>query len=563
MEYSELVEYYERLESTQSTLDKTDILAELFQEHEDELGSVVMLSSGRVFPKWKNRETGLSSKTMVDVISRATGRSEEDITEVWREEGDLGLAAEEMVDGKTQQRLVQKTLTVEEVMQTLDEIASMEEEALESVDVSKKVGKAADLVSASSPREARYAVRNLLQNMRLGVAEGLIRDALAEAFFDGEHVEDIQHAYDLTNDFRQVAKACQDGIENVQELEMELFRPVNSMLAKKVESIEEGFEEVGRPAGIDFKYDGVRAQIHVSGGEVKVFTRRLEDITEQFPDVVEAVEQNIDAENAIIDTEIIGYDPENDSTVPFQRLSKRVKRKYDIERLRQEIPVEVRPFDLIYLDGSLLQETYAERLESLRGIVREKRRVLRLVDHVETSSKEKVAEFDQRATSNGHEGIMMKKMDARYKPGKRVGYMVKLKPVMETLDLAVVGAKWSEGRRSGWLGRLKLGAWNEEAQEHEMVGRMATGLTDDELERITDRLEPLVVEEDGRDVTVEPEVLLEVEYEEIQQSPTYESGYALRFPRLKAFRDDKHQADTKEKLERLYTTAVATDDASD
>jgi DNA ligase-1 len=553
VDYSELVDYYERLESTQSTLDKTDILAELFREHEDELGDVVMLSSGRMFPKWKNRETGLSSKTMVDVVSRATGRSEEDITDVWREKGDLGLAAEEMVDGKTQRRLVQKTLTVSGVMETLDEIASMEKEALESVDVSKKVGKAADLVSASSPREARYAVRNLLQNMRLGVAEGLIRDALAEAFFDGDHVEDIQHAYDLTNDFRQVAEACRNGINEVQSLEMEMFRPINSMLAKKVESIEEGFEEVGRPAGIDFKYDGVRAQIHVSDGELKVFTRRLEDITEQFPDVVEAVDQNIDAENVILDTEIIGYDPESDQPVPFQRLSKRVKRKYDIERLRQEIPVEVRPFDLIYRDGSLLQDTYEQRLGKLRSIVKEERRELRLVDHMETSSEEKVAEFDQRATSSDHEGIMMKKMDARYKPGKRVGYMVKLKPVMETLDLAVVGAKWSEGRRSGWLGRLKLGAWNEEEQRYEMVGRMATGLTDEELEEITSRLEPLITEEDGRDVSVEPEILLEVEYEEIQESPTYQSGYALRFPRLKSFRDDKEQADTKEKLERLYT----------
>ncbi len=553
MDYSELVEYYERLESTQSTLDKTEILAELFREHEDELGDVVMLSSGRVFPKWKNRDTGLSSKTMVDVISRATGRSEEDITEVWREEGDLGLAAEEMVDGKTQQRLVQKTLTVQEVMETLDEIASMEEEALESIDVSKKVGKAADLVSASSPQEARYVVRNLLQNMRLGVAEGLIRDALAEAFFDGDHVEDIQHAYDLTNDFRQVAEACRDGINEVKSLEMEIFRPVNSMLAKKVESIKEGFEEVGKPAGIDFKYDGVRAQIHVSNGELKVFTRRLEDITDQFPDVVEAVEQNIDAEDVILDTEITGYNPESNQPVPFQRLSKRVKRKYDIEKLRQEIPVEVRPFDLIYHDGSLLQDTYEKRLKKLRSIVEEERRELRLVDHTETGSEERVAEFDQRATSSGHEGIMMKKMDACYKPGKRVGYMVKLKPVMETLDLAVVGAKWSEGRRSGWLGRLKLGAWNEEEQRYEMVGRMATGLTDEELEEITNRLKPLITEEDGRDVTVEPEILLEVEYEEIQESPTYESGYALRFPRLKTFRDDKEQADTKEKLERLYT----------
>jgi len=428
----------------------------------------------------------------------------------------------------------------------------MEEDSLGSVDMDTKVGKAADLVSAASPCEARYVVRNLLQNMRLGVAEGLIRDALAEAFFNGEHTEEIQHAYDLTNDYRQVSEACQDGIEEVRSLDMELFRPVNSMLAKKVESIKEGFEEVGRPAGVDFKYDGVRAKIHIEGDKVKVFTRRLEDITEQFPDVVGAVEEHVDAEEAILDTEVIGYDPETGGTVPFQRLSKRVKRKYDIEQMAEEIPVEVRPFDLIYLGEPLLQEEYKDRIERLRGIIEEEERELRFVDHAETGSDEEVAEFDQRATSQGQEGIMMKKLDAEYKPGKRVGYMVKLKPVMETLDLAVIGAKWSEGRRSGWLGRLKLGTWNQEEQEYEMVGKMATGLTDEQFEEITERLEPLITEEDGRDVTVEPKVLLEVEYEEIQKSPTYESGYALRFPRLKAFRDDKEEADSKKKLQRLY-----------
>jgi len=146
----------------------------------------------------------------------------------------------------------------------------------------------------------------------------------------------------------------------------------------------------------------------------------------------------------------------------------------------------------------------------------------------------------------------MKSMDSIYKPGNRVGYMVKLKPVMETLDMTVIGAKWSEGRRSGWLGRLKLGVWDEDAQEHRMIGKMSTGLTDEQLEEITEKLKPLIVNENGRDVEVRPEIILEVEYEEIQKSPNYSSGYALRFPRMKAFREDKEEADDMEKIENLY-----------
>jgi DNA ligase-1 len=198
-----------------------------------------------------------------------------------------------------------------------------------------------------------------------------------------------------------------------------------------------------------------------------------------------------------------------------------------------------------------MEKPYTERWEELESIVEESED-LKLVDRTVTSEKEEVSEMQQASLSQDHEGVMMKSLDAEYKPGKRVGYMVKLKPVMETLDLAVIGAQWSEGRKSGWLGRLKLGCWNEEEEKYEMVGRMSSGLTDEQLEQITERLKPLIQSEDGRDVELRPEVILEVEYEEIQASPTYESGYALRFPRLKQFRDDKERADSKEKVEALY-----------
>lgn len=553
MKFSRITEAFQALESTQSNLEKTDILADLFLDAGEELEDVVMLSTGEPFPQWKDLDLGVSSKTLVKTISRATGRNEDEIETVWRDEGDLGIAAEKMMENKTQQKLLSTDLTVEKIVRRMHKVAEMEAEGLsQSVDQDKKQAELADLISSAEPEEARYIARIIINNLRLGVAEGTIRDALAEAFFDGDCKEDIQQAYDFTNDFAEVSRACKEGIDEVRSLELELFRPVNSMLAKKVETIEEGFEEVGRPAAVDYKYDGLRAQIHVKDGEVRVFTRRLEDVTEQFPDVKSAVEDLVESENCIIDAEVVGYDPEDGSMIPFQKLSKRIKRKYDIQKLKEKIPVEIRPFDLIYLDEPILQEPYRRRWSLLKDAISEQDRRLSLVDHEETSDPEKVQEMQQRSLSEGHEGIMMKNLDAEFKPGNRVGYMVKLKPVMETLDLAIVGAKWSEGRRSDWLGRLYLGCYDPENDEYLEVGKMATGLTDEQFQEITEKLKPLITEEHGRKVDVRPEVIVEAEYEEIQESPEYSSGYALRFPRMKSFREDKKEADSLEKMEKLY-----------
>ena len=554
MEFSEVSDSFEELESTQKTLEKTRILAELFSGSGEDLQKVVLLSTGQPFPSWKNMDLGVSSKTLVKVISRATGKSEEEINRVWKNEGDLGNAAEQMVENKTQQRLMSKELTVENVVERLQKVAKMEAKGLsQSVDQDKKQSELADLLSSADPVEARYLARIIINNLRLGVAEGTIRDALSEAFFDGENTQEIQRAYDFSNDFSEVSKACRKGLDAVKSIELELNRPVNSMLAKKVNTIEEGFEEVGKPASIDYKYDGMRAQIHIKDGDVKVFTRRLEDVTKQFPDVVSQVEENIDSDNCILDTEIVGYNPEDGSMIPFQKLSKRIKRKYEIQKLKEQIPVTVRPFDLIYLQEPILERPYSERWDKLREVVTESEDDLELVDHEKTENPEQVQEMQQRSLSQGHEGIMMKNLDAEYKPGNRVGYMVKLKPVMETLDLAIVGAKWSEGRRSDWLGRLFIGCYDEENDTYQEVGKMATGLTDEQFQEITEKLKPLITEEDGRKVEVRPEVIVEVEYEEIQESPTYSSGYALRFPRMKRFREDKEEADTLERITDLYS----------
>lgn len=555
MEYSKLVETYRKLGDTQSTLEKTSILADFYRESGNDLESVILLSMGRAFPSWKNLDLGISSKTMVDIIHEATGKPTSEIENAWREEGDLGSAAEKIMEnGGGQQSLMQRDLTVERVNQKLEKVATMGDGSGETgtVSMDKKKREVAALLNDADPEEAKYIVRTFIENLRLGVGEGIVRDALAETFFEGEHADEIQRGYDLTNDFREVADACEQGIDSVTSLEIELFKPINSMLAKKVNTIKEGFEEVGKPAAIDYKYDGMRAQIHIKDGEIKVFTRRLEDVTKQFPDVVSAVDNQVDAKNCIIDTEIVAYNPEDQSMIPFQQLSKRIKRKYDIQKLKNQIPVEVRPFDILYNDGSMLDVPYNDRWTKLSEIVNEERNEVRLADHIETDEDEEVQEMQQKALSEGQEGIMMKSLEAVYKPGNRVGYMVKLKPTMETLDLAIIGGEWGEGRRSGWIGSLKLGCYNPEKDEYMMVGRMATGLTDKQLEDLTEKLQPLITEEKGRELETRPEVIVEVEYEEIQKSPNYGSGYALRFPRMKQVREDKEQADSMEKIENLY-----------
>ena len=550
MKFSKLVEHLKKVESTQASLEKIDFLSQLYSESGENLENVVMLSLGRISPAWKDLDLGISSKSLVDIIAKASGRKEKEVEEVWKTSGDLGDAAEQMIENKKQQRLMTTELTVEKVMERLQKVSEMEKQGIsQSVSQDKKKKMLADLLSSAEPEEARYLARMMLENLRIGIGEGTVRDALDSAFLQSENSELIQQAYDYSNDFRRVAKASREGVNKLEKIDLELFRPVKSMLAQKVENIEEGFETVGEPAAVDYKYDGLRAQIHVKDGEVKIFTRRLENITDQFPDVKKYVEEQVDSENCIIDSEIVGM--KDGEVIPFQRLSKRIKRKYEIEKLRNEIPVELRPFDLIYDEDSLMERPYSERWSRLEQIVNENEDV-KLADRIETSEVEEVNEMQQASLGENHEGVMMKSLDAEYKPGSRVGYMVKLKPVMETLDLAIIGAQWSEGRKSGWLGRLKLGCWNEEDQEYEMVGRMSSGLTDEQLEEVTERLKPLIKSEDGRDVELRPEVLVEVEYEEIQESPTYNSGFALRFPRLKSFRDDKEEADSKEKLENLY-----------
>ena len=580
MEYAALVEIYEHLEGTQSTLEKRDVLARAFADSDAEgLPVVVTLVQGHLFPAWRTEDLAVSSSLTKRAIAKATGIEEEAIDERWRETGDLGDAAAWASENETQQTLLTTDLTVEDVYTTLRELASYEGGGSQG----KRIDAIARLLSDATPTEARYVTRTALGHLRIGVGEGLVRDGIALAFLDGEEdVEAVERAFQVTNDYPLVARtAREDGIPGLSELGIELFRPVGVMLAEKAEGLENGIESVAEESEdvlLESKYDGMRIQLHKQGEEVRVFTRKLEDVTDAFPDIVRAVRENVTAEQCVLDGEAIGYDRETKTPVTFQRFSQRIKRKYDVEELVERIPALVYCFDVLALeDESLLDESLETRLDALEGVLDAEPGAIERAENERVTEEESAREFYETALEAGHEGVMLKNLNARYQPGRRVGYMMKAKPTMETLDLLVTRAQYSEGRRSEFLGRLFLACHDDtggysqngadasgseddrtgsesDGRRFREVGRLATGYTDEQLRELTDRLEALLVERDGQVFDVEPAIVLEIEYEAIQPSSKYDSGYALRFPRFLRVREDLAPADsdTLSRVEELY-----------
>lgn len=586
MEYAALVEVYERLAGTQSTHEKTAIVAETLAEtaHED-LPMTAQLLRGTLFAPWNPAELGVSSSLATRAIERATGVPAEEVEADWRETGDLGSAAARAVERAVQQTLVSETLTVEGVYADLRELAGYEGTGSED----RRVDTVAGLLADADPDEAQYVVRTALGHLRLGVGRGTVRDAIAAAFLGGDpdepgetpqtDVQAVERALQVTNDPGLVAQTAADaGRPGLADLDLEVGRPVEVMLAEKADSVEAAVADTlatssatgGADSGdadptappaplLEYKVDGFRAQVHFAAGEhgdgatgPRIFTRRLEDVTAQFPDVVDAMD-GFDADSYIVEGEIVAYDPDTGEPVPFQQLSRRIKRKHDVERLVEAVPVVLYLFDLLSLDGaSLLDRSLVERVDALEGRLTERERGLERMPNLRSREPDRVREFYEAALAAGHEGLMVKTADAAYQPGKRVGYTRKVKPTMESLDLVVTRAKWSEGRRSNNLGRLYLAC--RDGDRFREVGRLSTGFTDDQLAELTARLEPHVLEEDGRAVDLEPTEVLEVAYEEVQESPKYDSGYALRFPRFEGFRDDLDvgDADTVERVESLY-----------
>ncbi len=579
MHYSRLVEIYEKLDATTKRLEQTDILSEFLKEVDaDDLGTTILLLEGRIFPRWDEREVGIAAKTMLKAISVASGEPISRINSEWKKTGDLGTVSYNLIKKKKQSTLGSHDLTVKKVLRNLMELAAIE--GLGSVD--RKISLVAELLTSAKPDEAKYIVRTILNDMRIGVGEGTIRDAIVWAFFGGQlnlkysreehkvmiddrekykqYADAVQGAYNIANDFAPVAEAAKKhGLKGLQEMEMEIGVPLKVMLALKVDNIDEGFERCGKPAEFEFKYDGMRMQIHKNNNDIKIFTRRLENVTAQFPEVVEAVKKYVKESKVVFDSEAVGYSKKTGKYLPFQSISQRIKRKYGIEKMSEQYPVELNVFDIINCKGkSVIGKPFGERKEMLRKIIKNTPKKIMLAKSITTSDKKEVEKFYKEAVSSGNEGLMIKKLDAPYRPGARVGFMVKLKPTKENLDLVVIKAEWGEGKRSKWLSSYTLACIDNEGNFLE-IGKASTGLKEKREEglsfaEMTEMLKPLIKKEEGKEVTLKPKIVIEVGYEEIQKSPTYTSGYALRFPRVLQLREDRSPEDisTLKVVEALY-----------
>ena len=590
MDYSALCKVYEQLESTPKRLEKTALLADLFKTiSSGELEQLMLLVQGLVYPAWDERTLGFSSSSVIKALSLAAGVSEDAVKEVWRETGDLGSCALRLMGKKKQSTLFGQKLTVRKVFENIRKLSEIEGE--QSVDL--KVGKVAELLSNATPMEACFIVRTVLDELRIGLGEGTLRDALVWSFLPrvlgisvpykkGDDIGDaliihgideinenrlggvglifseevarevhnlflnrVQHALDVCNDFGRVASVLKEkGLAGLREITLTVGTPLKVMLALKQETIASAFERVGKPAALEYKLDGFRLQIHKINRKISLFTRRLENVTAQFPDIVVAVEKHVKCETFILDCEVVGVDKVSGKFLPFQNISQRIKRKYDIAQVADDVPVELHVFDILFFDGhSCLDEPFSERRALLRKVVGECEHV-RLVTQLWTDDVNEATEFYQQALDAGNEGIMFKSLSAVYRPGSRVGAMVKMKPVMETLDLVIVGAEWGEGKRGQWLSSFLLACYDHNSGELLEIGRVSTGLKEKKeeglsFEEMTSILKELILKQKGREVVVKPHVVLEVAFEEVQKSSSYNSGFALRFPRVVRLREDR------------------------
>ena len=550
MKYSELCETYENLEQNPSRLKKTEILVDFLKKLKEDKETIYLLR-GKTFPDYSEKEFGISTKLVIKVLSKSSGISDKIIIEKWKKLGDLGLVAEQVIQNKKQNTLFSNSLTVEKVLVNLKKLP----ELVGKGTIEKKLSLISELLTSAKPKEAKFIVRTLLNNLRVGVAEGTLRDSIVNTCFKEDDkekkkiiTEAVQDAYDKSTDWLIVFDQACNGLSYLEKSSLEPGKPVKVMLFQKEETIEKGFERVGKPALIDYKYDGFRMMINKDlSGKIKIFTRRLDNVTNQFPDVVKYVKENVKAKSFILDSEAIGYDPKTKIYQPFQAMSKRIKRKYHIEKLIKELPIEINIFDILYYDGkSLLKEPFKKRRKIIEKIIINHPYKIRPSQAIITESVKETEEFYNKSLAAGEEGIMMKNLEAPYKPGSRVGYGIKIKPEENELDLVIVKAEYGTGKRAGWLTSYTLACRNND--EFLELGKASTGLKEKEelglsYNELTKKLKYLIINESGKTVEVEPKIIVTIAYQNIQKSPNYNSGYALRFPRIKRLRPDRSTSD--------------------
>ncbi|MEK6976095.1 MAG: ATP-dependent DNA ligase [Candidatus Thermoplasmatota archaeon] len=609
MKFAELASFFERLEGTSGRLEMTAIVAEMLAKvPTKDLLPVVRLLQGAVAPDWEGIELGVAEKQILKVLALATSgsaKSEEaaaKLEKLYHEKGDLGLAAEAALGGGRKQASLfgSQPLTVGKVFATLQEIAATT--GTGSQDAKQRL--LSKLLLDATPLEARYITRTVAGRLRLGVADMTFLDALAAWHLgkgvrsvtdmeDAERAEqealraELERAYDLRSDLAVVAQALADGgPKAVAKLGIQAGIPVRPMASERLKTFGEILAKMDGRVGMEYKYDGLRMQAHVAGRgkktpTVRLFSRRLEDFTAQFPDVVAELAREFAGHDIIVEGEAVALDDDG-RLRPFQDVARRRGRKADLEAVAAEVPITLFLFDLIAVDGeSEMHLPMAERRARLAKLVGKggaAGRVRMSTQQVATDEKGMERFFDA-AVEDGAEGIMCKDPRAPYKAGSRGFAWVKFKTdytesLVDTMDLVCIGAFYGRGRRAGWWGATLMAAWDPDAQAWQSVCKLGTGFDDETLKGLKDRFAKHVSEakpdrvDSGLepDVWFQPKVVMEVQAAELTLSPTHragwgrikpEHGFAARFPRFTGrWRDDKGPKDatTVKELQRLHET---------
>jgi len=572
LRYGVIAEAYEKIESTTKRLEMTDLLVDLLKSTPKEvIDKVVYLTQGKLYPDFVGVETGIAERLAIKALVRASGQKESDIEENVKKSGDIGETSQTFIANKKQVSFLQQPLTVQKVYETLDKMAK----ASGSGTVDLKTALLAGLLAAATPKEAKYIMRTATGNLRLGIADMTVLDALAIAYGGGKEARElVERAYSISSDLGRVARVvAEKGIEGIKEFEVAVGEPIRPMLAERLSSPEEILEKLGGKCVAEYKYDGERIQAHKRGGDVTLFSRRLENVSDQYPDVVGFVRANIKAGEAVVEGECVAMDLDTGEMRPFQELMHR-RRKYEIEKTMEDYPVSWFMFDALYIDGKdLTLKPYPIRRKALERAVTENDRV-KLTKSLLTSNPKDLEKFFLEAIEDGCEGLVCKSVadDSVYQAGARGWLWIKYKrdyksEMTDTVDLVVVGAFHGRGKRAGAYGALLMATYDAGADVFETVTKCGTGFTDLDLARFPRMLEkhmishrhPRVSSTLEADVWFEPVVVLEILGAEITLSPIHTSatdsirkgsGLAIRFPRFTGnYRLDKAAEDATKSAE--------------
>jgi len=579
--FGQLADFYERIEATTKRLEMTDLLASLFAKTPPEIiDKVAYLTLGQVYPAYVGVELGLADKLVMRTLGKVTGASAKKLSDLYARFGDLGIVGEMLLGRKQQSILAGEPLTVDQVYSSLGRIAA--ETGTGSVE--SKLNILAGLLAAASPLEAKHIIRIVTGKMRLGIADMTIIDALSTVFGGGKETrEAFERAYNLSSDIGIVAKeAATNGLEGIRNFRIRVGRPVRAALAERLSSAAEILEKLDGKGFAEYKYDGERMQVHKSGRKVYIFSRRQENITGQYPDVVGLVQSNIKPSEAILECEAVAVDASTGEMLPFQELMHR-RRKKDIEKAVEEYPLALFFFDILLADGrdfTLMPQP--DRRRMLEDAVIEDERC-HLSRGMLVEDEAQLDSFFHESVEAGCEGVIVKSVatDSTYRAGARGWVWIKYKrdymsEMVDTVDLVVVGGFHGRGRRSGKYGALLMAAYNPARDVFQTVCKLGSGFKDEDLEKLRPILSKHIIPHRHArvdsliepDVFFEPKEVLEVIGAEVTVSPTHTCGWdtvrrnfglAIRFPRFTGrMRFDKSAEDatTTDEIVQMYKSQL-------